>query len=194
MERSEVTLQQQLPATLRNLQPAALQALHHHPQAHHGVPTLASQLGPEVHGFDPADASALSQHFQAELGGPPNGHVLQTANVFEDTTHPRHRSRQGSGQLQTPQRRQTQTFPHNHGGQFGVLAPQPPLPSQQQPQHNSVSRLQQEQELLQFPEQIGGKSDGHFGNLKIVPNPPNLKEWRERLFHVDEMITLTEEE
>ena len=35
---------------------------------------------------------------------------------------------------------------------------------------------------------------GQFQGLKLIPNPPNLQEWREKLFHVDEMITLTEEQ
>lgn len=35
---------------------------------------------------------------------------------------------------------------------------------------------------------------GQFQGLKLIPNPPNLDEWREKLFHVDEMITLTEEQ
>lgn len=30
--------------------------------------------------------------------------------------------------------------------------------------------------------------------MKFVPNPPNLDEWRTRLFNVDDIITLTEEE
>ncbi|KAF1953288.1 hypothetical protein CC80DRAFT_494583 [Byssothecium circinans] len=33
-----------------------------------------------------------------------------------------------------------------------------------------------------------------FEGLKLVPNPPDLEIWRDKLFHVDETITLTEEE
>lgn len=36
--------------------------------------------------------------------------------------------------------------------------------------------------------------DSHLGGLKIVPNPPDLDAWRERLFNVDEPITLTDEQ
>lgn len=36
--------------------------------------------------------------------------------------------------------------------------------------------------------------DSHMGNMKIVPNPPDLDAWRERLFNVDGPITLTEEQ
>ena len=193
MERSEVALQQQVPPTLRNLQPAAIQALHH-PPAQHGLPTLASQNGPELHGFDPADANGLSQHFHPDLGGTPNTPNLQSLNAFGQVHHPRHHSVQAHGQPQTPQSRQPHTFQQHNGGQFGVLTPQAPLPSQLQQQHISLSRLQQEQDFFETPEQSGGKSDGHFGGLKIVPHPPNLGEWRDKLFHVNEMITLTEQE
>jgi len=193
MERSKVTLQQQLPSTLRNLQPAALKALHH-PQTHHDIPTLPSQIGPEIHGFDPADPNALSQHFQPDLGGPSIANNSQLTNAFEHNKHPRHYSAPAHGQPQTPQQRQSHTFQQHHGGQFGVLTPQALLPSQMGPPNSSIGRLQQEQEFFQTPEQGVGKSDGHFHDLKVVPHPPNLEEWREKLFHVNETITLTEEE
>lgn len=35
---------------------------------------------------------------------------------------------------------------------------------------------------------------GQFEGLKLIPNPPDLEAWRERLFHVDDTITLTQEE
>lgn len=35
---------------------------------------------------------------------------------------------------------------------------------------------------------------GQFHGLKLIPNPPNLAEWRQRLFDVDQIITLTEEQ
>ena len=46
--------------------------------------------------------------------------------------------------------------------------------------------------LPRFPD--GEATDGHFRNLKMIPNPPNLEEWRNRLFDVDETIILTEDE
>ncbi|KAH8697566.1 hypothetical protein BGW36DRAFT_397245 [Talaromyces proteolyticus] len=36
--------------------------------------------------------------------------------------------------------------------------------------------------------------DSHFGSMKLIPNPPDLNVWRERLFNVDEPIALTEEQ
>lgn len=37
------------------------------------------------------------------------------------------------------------------------------------------------------------KTNGH-NNEKLVENPPDLEKWRQRLFDVDETITLSEEE
>ncbi|KAK2799617.1 hypothetical protein FQN51_006749 [Onygenales sp. PD_10] len=39
-----------------------------------------------------------------------------------------------------------------------------------------------------------GETTAHFGNMKLIPNPPDLEKWRERLFNVDDLIVLSEEE
>ena len=59
-------------------------------------------------------------------------------------------------------------------------------------QHSSIPRLQEE-DIFGTPDGSDQKSKGHL-NTKIVENPPNLAEWRQKLFNVDDMITLTEEE
>lgn len=35
---------------------------------------------------------------------------------------------------------------------------------------------------------------GQLQGMKLVPDPPDLEYWRHRLFHIDEMVTLTEDE
>lgn len=84
----------------------------------------------------------------------------------------------GTGSPHTPQQ-------HGNTGQFGILTPRPI-------QHNSINRLQQEDDIFGTPE-VDQKSNGHLPT-KIVIDPPNLAEWRQRLFNVDETITLTQEE
>ncbi|DAA75653.1 TPA_exp: Uncharacterized protein A8136_1375 [Trichophyton benhamiae CBS 112371] len=37
-------------------------------------------------------------------------------------------------------------------------------------------------------------SEGHFKNMKCIPNPPDLQKWREKLFNVEDTIVLSEEE
>lgn len=45
---------------------------------------------------------------------------------------------------------------------------------------------------------VGGRAGAgtgeHFGGMKLVPEPLNLAQWRERLFNVDDTIVMTEEE
>jgi glutathione S-transferase len=60
-------------------------------------------------------------------------------------------------------------------------------------QHSSIGRLQQEEDLFGSPDGGDQKSNGHL-STKIVVDPPDLADWRQRLFNVDEMITLSEEE
>lgn len=35
---------------------------------------------------------------------------------------------------------------------------------------------------------------GQLQGMKLIPNPPDLDHWREKIFNVDEMITMTEEQ
>lgn len=81
------------------------------------------------------------------------------------------------------------------GGQmFGVLTPHPQLPSQSQNHTENLRGLQNEIDLRPQPITDGGTTEGHFNNMKMIPNPPHLEDWRQRLFDVDETITLTEDE
>ena len=86
---------------------------------------------------------------------------------------------------------QVQAFPHPRqslqtpitypNGSFGVVHPgqqhQQPIPFQVT-QDGSPTK------------EIGG----HFNGMKAVPSPPDLQQWRQKLFNVNELITLTEDE
>ncbi|KAJ5440907.1 Glutathione S-transferase/chloride channel C-terminal [Penicillium cf. griseofulvum] len=72
-----------------------------------------------------------------------------------------------------------------------------------QAQNNSLTTLQSPSQPFQsdFIELDSGSVDpvaftgpGELQGFKVVPNPPHLDYWRDRLFNVDEMITLSEEE
>lgn len=66
--------------------------------------------------------------------------------------------------------------------------PDAPLPT-------VVNRLQQEDDNLDgLPQDNAGLENSHFGGLKLIERPPDLDQWRERLFRVDETITLSEEQ
>lgn len=64
----------------------------------------------------------------------------------------------------------------------------------------SPANLQGESDFFTGPSSNHGttpdkQGSSHFGGgMKLVPNPPDLDAWRERLFNVNETITLTEEQ
>lgn len=135
---------------------------------------------------------------QQQLQGTADGHAhahahgYSTAHHFDRNHVHRPLQVQSNGSPHTPQQQ------HGHS-QYGMLGSNPI-------QHNSISRLQQEDDIFGpgpsgspgdgagpsngSPEQKGGS---HL-HTKIVIDPPNLGEWRQKLFDVNEMITLSEEE
>jgi len=173
---TESLLNQQLPSAYRNLQPQASQAIQHnqHSLGHH---TLASQAGLDLSGLDEHDPFHPDLRLQD-----PSGHPFQTPNPFNRAhTHQsiQHQVQNGSSP-HTPHQ-------HNGGGvgQFGILTAGL--------QHNSIGRLQHEEDIFGSPDGSDQNSIGHL-STKIVPDPPNLAEWRQKLFNVDEMITLSKDE
>lgn len=72
--------------------------------------------------------------------------------------------------------------------------PHAQVPKQDSNHQEALGRLQNEIDLRQAPAQEGGTTNGHFSNLKMVLDPPNLEQWRQRLFDLDDTITMTEDE
>lgn len=142
--------------------------------------TLASQLE-----LDPTDPF----QFNAQLDNQHHLQQLQQRTPY-DQRPPQPRFQDLS---QVPRNDQ---FNHafNRQSQFGVLTPHPQVPSQPKVHHEALGRLQNEIDLRPIAIQDGGTTEGHFKNLKMIPNPPNLEEWRRRLFDVDDIISLTEDE
>ena len=146
-----------------------------HPPPHHNHPALLD--------LDPTDPF----HFNPHIDNHHHLQHLQQRNAYEQSSPP---PRFHNHVPSAPQ----QNNAYNRGGEFGVLTPHPQLPSQPQNHQEALGRLQNEIDLRPVPIQDGGTTEGHFSNLKMVPDPPNLDEWRKRLFDVDEIITLTEDE
>lgn len=169
----ESVLHQQLPNAYRALQPQAAQAIQHG-QPHLGHHTLTSQSGLDLTGLDDNDP-VFHQDLRLQ---DPNGHAFQNSHPF-DRNH-------GHGQMHIPNDGSPHTpQQHGNGGQYGILSAGPV-------QHNAINRLQEE-DIFGNPEGGDQKSNGHL-STKIVVDPPNLTEWRQKLFNVDEMITLSEDE
>lgn len=152
------------------------------PQLQHPQRENAFESSP----FDPSRPNQL--RFQEIRSNPPVSSP-QSNNVFDP-------SNAGVFGVLSRTRRQENT--DSGRGQFGVLAPLPQAQAQLLDPHlnhdEQLGRLQHELDLRPVPVTDGGTTEGHFSNMKMVPNPPNLEQWRRRLFDVDEVITLTEEQ
>lgn len=196
MDQGEVTLQHHgLPPALRTLQPATLQALHQPQDAqlhHHALQSLA----PNLQGLDSADPSTLfhQQRFHHELSDAPHPHALQGPNPFNHGALPHlHHPQQNLAPQGYPQHQ-------DDGCQFGILTAQQShlggVGNTPRPQPSHVPHLSQDNEFAPIPDQGDTifKSDGQFEGLKIIPHPPDLHVWRERLFNVDDTIVLTEDQ
>ena len=164
-------LHQQLPGAYRSLQPQAAQAIHHGQHLGH----LPSQPGLDLSGLDDNDP-VFHQDLRLQ---DPNGHGFQPSNPFDRNHGHRNMQVQGNGSPHTPHQ-------HTGAGQFGIL-------TTGSIQHNSIGRLQQEEDIFGSPDGADQKSNGHL-STKVVVDPPNLDDWRQRLFDVNDVITLSEDE
>jgi hypothetical protein len=189
------SLHQQLdPTPYRTLQPQAAQ-IHNgssHLGAHHA---LASQAALDLSALEDG-SSVFHQNLQLQSGPSDHPHAHNHAHAYSSphTFDRNHAHRpihvQSNGSPHTPQQH------GGHGGQFGIL-------TSNSMQHNSINRLQQEEDIFGPTDGAAGGSGSGGGEqqkggshltTKIVIDPPNLEEWRQKLFDVNEMITLSEEE
>jgi len=173
----------EMEGALHHYHPHALQDnnIFHQPPPH----TLPSQFD-----LDPNDPFQFNAQFDVQSPIP----QPQTRNNVLDPSlqHPRFHDIQPQPQLQPAPARSKPTSSRPQGGQFGILTPHNQLPINLQVQHEPFGRLQGENDLQSPADGSGGPT--HFGNLKVIPDPPDLEAWRERLFNVNEPIDLTEEE
>ena len=135
------------------------------------------------HHIDP-NLQVLEAQFAGQLGNG-NAQQVQAGNAFEQRNAPPPRFQEIRSQVAAPL-----------GGQFGMLTPHNHVPNHTYVQQPALDRIQHESEMVQERSASGpGKKDGgHFVGMKMVPDPPDLERWRERLFNVNETITMTEDE
>lgn len=89
-------------------------------------------------------------------------------------------------------------------GQEDVFQPSPSLNAHNEQGHTAIApngpipqaEEKKDEDMKGRVGQAGVGLQAGFGQLAppLVPNPPNLEAWRQRLFDVNEMITLSEEE
>ena len=172
----------------------------------HAPPTLVSQhdLDPLDFQFEPAlenqsDLSDLQGRnpfdtSQYDARTQPRFHEIRSnvsVNGFQQIQHPAQENPFEELPRASTRQQHGQT---KDGGQFGVLTPYPQLPTQPRSHNEALGQLQNEIDLRPKPITDGGTTEGHFSNMKMIPNPPDLEEWRNKLFAVDDTITLTEDE
>lgn len=107
-----------------------------------------------------------------------------------------------------PAQQQVQASPHELASRASFAESQPDAEVQHQqqqqppqPQPHPQPQQQQQRQRQRQPSQEQNQEEDEttipnhgFDGLKLITDPPNLKAWRDRLFDVDELITLSEEE
>lgn len=172
---TESVLHQQLPSAYRSLQPQGGQSIQH---GQHSLQVGHHTLASQSLDLDLNDHNSVYQDLQLQ---DPNRHPYHSPNPFN-----RPHTHQSLQQVQNSSPHTPHQQAVSEGGQFGILTSGPI-------QHNSIGRLQQEQDLFGTPDGSDQNSNGHL-STKIVVDPPNLAEWRQKLFNVDDTITLSKEE
>lgn len=158
---------------------------------------------------DAAAAAAMGEAYHAQ--GNMFGRLDYQAQAEEHRPPQRRRRQQGSNGGNAPGQVAPQASmgaPNKqpqpqHMGQFGILAPTP-VPVAHP--HGSMAPTMGQQTLHFAPTMPAGSGVGTadaaaaapvaHGKLggRIVVDPPDLQAWREKLFNVDEMIVLTQEQ
>ena len=175
------------PTTQQLQSPFAAFPRSHSPQPDHDSSAFTAHLDPTLQALDSEVAfsaqfgSQLENAAQEQHSDVENGFARRSPTPFEED-----QSRIGlPGQQRDPGILE--------GGQFAVLVPQSQATNHT---YEILEQIQQGNDPAQVTRSANGrgKKDGHFANMKMIPNPPNLQSWRERLFDVNETITLSERE
>ena len=176
---------------LRTLQPAELQALHQSPDG-----TLHLQtLSPGLQSLDAITAEASEALFQQRyLGEPPQtSHGLHAQHAYNHNAGLPHSQPQfapmPTGYQHVPTRFNLISASPQH-----LHAPPPPPPLPRASQQIVELEPQVDYGNNQDVDDTPVTSHGQFEGLKMIAHPPSLDEWREKLFHVDDTVTLTEDE
>ena len=190
------------------------EALHPHHFAHqplpnpthlfnspHAPPTLVSQHELDPLDFNPFDSQLDSHHdlnnpfdtpSQYDSRNQPRFHEIRSTGSINGFSSPHGHANQFAVLPRASARQQ-----HDSGGsrgQFGILTPHPQLASQPQSNNSGLGSLRNDIDTRSKAITDGGTTEGHFSNMKLIESPPNLEEWKKKLFDVDDTITLTEDE
>ena len=152
----------------------------------------ASHLDPSLQNIGPHNG--YSPHYAPPYGDPSSSQLSQDGNIYNNGSERQEQYPEPPrSHLDTPSQK-PQGLYQAPGPQFGVL-----LPPSQGEEHDSTmlqdsTPYHEAGHLQPAGKEPNEKKEGHFPGMKMVPNPKDLKEWREKLFNVDEEMVLTEEE
>jgi hypothetical protein len=169
-----------------NLQQTPANPYQHH-GAHYPQNSQPLQQPPPVPGFTPGFVAYPQQYFGQQ--GPPRG----LNATYPATTAPNYHTAPPNALRY----RQQFNLPVHNG--VPIQRPQPHPQSQPQP-HPQLPRapppIPQPELAPAESSSIAqiGKPDKHLKGLKCIPEPPDKEPWRHRLFDVDGLMILTEEQ
>ena len=162
---------------------------HHSPNLYGPYPQIipTSHLDPSLQNIGPNNG--YSPHYAPPYDDPQGNNIYSNGERGPEQQYPEPPRSHLDPQLPP----KPQSIYQPPGPQFGVL-----LPPTQGEEHDSTV-LHDASFNGGESSQPGGKEpkekkENHFHGMKAILNPPNLQEWREKLFSVDEEIVLTEDE
>jgi hypothetical protein len=188
--RCKMDLQQTVPPTFNNLFQTA-----------HGHPLQRSQSAQNP-------VASIPPHFHALNAGQQNNgfvqqrYLQQRALTAAGTAHrpppyaPQPTQQFLSASDSVPVQSHVVPHPSQHSYTLSVHHGLP-IQSIPGPQTQSINnQIPAVQDVRQdpVPPEHASKPDANLEGLKLVPDPPRLEAWRKRLFNVDGMIILSEEE
>ncbi|KAJ5168237.1 uncharacterized protein N7482_003831 [Penicillium canariense] len=158
---------QQPPRPQRPIQPPQQPR----PHAQQAIPLLPQLITPPQHHVqDPQQPRPSRRPIQPPL------------HAFEDV------ARFGNAPEQPPVVDLANNAPAPPNADLALLLPAPLY--QSFPQHDYAALVADAPDMTSFVDVVPGQLQG----LKLIPDPPDLDLWRNILFYVDEMITLSEEQ
>jgi hypothetical protein len=158
---------------------------------HHDTGNLTVPLTAELDALDPSN-DAFSPTLPVDLGHASNAHhpsLHAAATVFEAAPQPPYQDGSATSQSSALQA-------GNGAGHLDVMMPVPQLSDALHGAgRHAMSQMPADADLFPPVENAGShRGHGPLENMRLVVDPPNLHEWRQRLFDVNETITMTEDE
>ena len=84
-------------------------------------------------------------------------------------------------------------MPETRNGHIHAMLPSAPSQHEQPLSQSLISNFS-DPPSLEASQPPTTRRESYFSNMKMIPDPPDLQKWREKLFHVEDTIVLSEEQ